>query len=191
MKELALFSFAFLVLSYNLIYLDTLGARYRQGRTQKLDTGFKFKLFLSLHVVTHTLAFLSLLTSSPILFLLPSGDFTRFTGLFIMGISLLVIRLAKWNLGRNYSPCQDSYFPTSITGNGVYAYIRHPLYTGNILYFLGMTIASQSLWSILLFCAFIWFFNRSARLEEQRLSERFPEYAAYMRRTKRFIPFIF
>ena len=76
---------------------------------------------------------------------------------------------------------------------GVYAYIRHPSYTGTFLEVIGMMIAVRSLWGLLLFLlgAGLMIGIRVER-EERMLLEHFgPAYAEYMKRTKRFVPWLF
>ncbi len=42
--------------------------------------------------------------------------------------------------------------------DGPYAYVRHPLYVGNILILLGFSIASNLWWSYLLMAFLLWFY---------------------------------
>ena len=42
--------------------------------------------------------------------------------------------------------------------NGPYAYVRHPLYVGNILLLIGFSLASSLWWSFVLMIALLWFY---------------------------------
>lgn len=42
--------------------------------------------------------------------------------------------------------------------NGPYAYVRHPLYVGNILLLVGFSLASSQWWSFVLMIALLWFY---------------------------------
>ncbi|VAW58004.1 hypothetical protein MNBD_GAMMA11-847 [hydrothermal vent metagenome] len=42
--------------------------------------------------------------------------------------------------------------------NGPYAYVRHPLYVGNILLLVGFSLASSQWWSFVLMGALLWFY---------------------------------
>lgn len=42
--------------------------------------------------------------------------------------------------------------------NGPYAYVRHPLYVGNILLLVGFSLASSQWWSFVLMVALLWFY---------------------------------
>lgn len=41
---------------------------------------------------------------------------------------------------------------------GPYAYVRHPLYVGNILLLVGFSLASSQWWSFVLMAALLWFY---------------------------------
>ncbi|VAW65891.1 hypothetical protein MNBD_GAMMA10-3174 [hydrothermal vent metagenome] len=42
--------------------------------------------------------------------------------------------------------------------NGPYAYVRHPLYVGNILLLVGFSLASSQWWSFVLMAGLLWFY---------------------------------
>jgi protein-S-isoprenylcysteine O-methyltransferase Ste14 len=97
---------------------------------------------------------------------------------------------ARVYLGRNWGmPMSRKENPELVTG-GPYACVRHPIYTGILLAMLGSAIAVSVVWllPLILFGAY---FIYSARQEERLMIEQFPEaYAAYMKRTKRLLPFV-
>ena len=76
---------------------------------------------------------------------------------------------------------------------GPYRRIRHPSYTGFLLCLLGLGLTLTNNWLSLLVimgCALIGFGYR-IQVEEAVLQERLGQpYQAYMRRTKRLIPFV-
>jgi len=77
-----------------------------------------------------------------------------------------------------------------VTG-GLYRVMRHPQYTGILLFTLGWIVHWPSLITLLLWpvlgAAYVWL----ARQEEKQARAEFgDEYTAYAARTKRFIPFI-
>ncbi len=74
---------------------------------------------------------------------------------------------------------------------GIYGRVRHPLYTSVSLLALGWGLAWGS-WPALLVAALLGvFFDAKARHEERWLRERFPDYADYQRRVRRFLPGIY
>jgi len=74
---------------------------------------------------------------------------------------------------------------------GLYRFIRHPQYTGILLFTFGWilhwpSVVTLILWPILV-GAYVWL----ARQEEQQAIDEFAEtYIVYAQRTKRFIPFL-
>jgi protein-S-isoprenylcysteine O-methyltransferase Ste14 len=77
---------------------------------------------------------------------------------------------------------------TELVRTGIYAHIRHPLYTGVIGGSLGLALAHGhlilfALW-VLLFL--VMFFK--SRYEESLLRQHYAEYAQYMTETGRFFP---
>jgi protein-S-isoprenylcysteine O-methyltransferase Ste14 len=75
---------------------------------------------------------------------------------------------------------------------GAYAYIRHPMYSSLLWLGVGICLKHLSLQSVLLLAAVVVFLYWTARLEESENLARFGSgYQEYMRKTKRFIPFLF
>ena len=60
--------------------------------------------------------------------------------------------------------------------NGPYAYVRHPLYVGNILLLLGFSIASSQWWAFVLMGALLWFYYPpTISYEDNKLRDIFGE----------------
>ncbi len=115
--------------------------------------------------------------------------------LAIVGIVLcaLGVGFAIWArayLGRNWGmPMTQKEIPALVT-TGPYAYVRHPVYAGFLLAMLGSAIGQSLIW-VIPFVLFGIYFAYSARREEKLMLAQFPEqYAAYMQRTKMFVPFV-
>lgn len=103
----------------------------------------------------------------------------------------LVAGRGAWDLRASLSP-----FPRPITGaplieSGAYRLIRHPIYSGLVLGAAGWALITGSIAAIALAgLLFLLFAGKSGR-EEAWLSAAHPGYAAYQRRTKRLIPWIY
>jgi protein-S-isoprenylcysteine O-methyltransferase Ste14 len=81
---------------------------------------------------------------------------------------------------------------TYLITNGPFAYVRNPLYLGNMLIYAGVGIMSMALFPWLLLAAVAWFFVQYTLIvskEEEYLAERFGEaYEHYRRHVRRFVP---
>jgi protein-S-isoprenylcysteine O-methyltransferase Ste14 len=71
---------------------------------------------------------------------------------------------------------------------GVYALVRHPLYSSLLFAAAGWTEFCMSASHLLLTALGCLFFSHKAAKEEQWLTERHPEYRDYARKVRKFIP---
>jgi len=93
-------------------------------------------------------------------------------------------------LGRNLTPFPKPSAKTELVQHGIYALIRHPLYTSVFCAAVGSSLLFQS-WPASVASAVLGiFFDAKARHEEYWLRQQFPEYANYERRVRRFIPWV-
>jgi protein-S-isoprenylcysteine O-methyltransferase Ste14 len=82
--------------------------------------------------------------------------------------------------------------PDRLVTTGPFAYMRNPMYLGQIIFLIGLALTLHSLLAALLTVAVaVWFHFRVLR-DERRLLQRFGEpYAAYRQATKRWLPGLF
>lgn len=74
---------------------------------------------------------------------------------------------------------------------GPYRLVRHPIYSGFILAFIGSYLVTSQSWMLLLVIC-VPYFIYSAVMEERLMDGQFPDqYADYKKRTKMLIPFLF
>ncbi len=76
--------------------------------------------------------------------------------------------------------------------SGIYRFIRHPQYTGLFLISTGMLCEWATLSLLILYPVIIFLYVRLAKREEKQMIAEFgQEYIDYMKKSKRFIPFLF
>lgn len=134
---------------------------------------------------------------TPIPFLVFMVLFARPTGLSMALGALLVLAgegLRLWGVSivgsetRTTGAVGGTYLITS----GPYAYVRNPLYVGNVLLYAGVGVMSWALFPWLLLAAVAWFAVQYALIvskEEEYLLERFgEEFVRYRSAVPRFIP---
>jgi len=101
--------------------------------------------------------------------------------------SLAVIVWARLSLGRNigFVPAQRE-----IVTSGAYRYMRHPIYTGLFIAFLGVALRTYTLRNVfILGLGVMWLMIKS--IVEENFLRADPQYAAYLQRVKsRWIPFL-
>ena len=74
---------------------------------------------------------------------------------------------------------------------GPYAIVRHPIYTGILIGFIGMAIAISQVRGFIVFVLIFVAFWMKFRLEEQWMRSQFGEtYATYARHTAALVPYI-
>jgi protein-S-isoprenylcysteine O-methyltransferase Ste14 len=69
--------------------------------------------------------------------------------------------------------------------------VRHPIYLGVLLSALGWALLKASVVALGLAIGLAVLLDLKARREEAWLDERYPDYADYARRTRRFVPGIY
>jgi protein-S-isoprenylcysteine O-methyltransferase Ste14 len=109
-------------------------------------------------------------------------------GSVLVWVGLIILALSIFKLGGSLTaspiPKNDSVLKT----DGLYKWMRHPIYSGLIATGLGLAIESESLLNILVALALIALLTYKAKWEESFLLERYPEYRTYMSKTGRFVP---
>lgn len=108
-------------------------------------------------------------------------------GLIILGIALFLGLVALLQLNTKLSP-----FPTPVSNGkliitGAFRISRHPIYTALIFSGFGYALYSASLFKLLVILLLLTLFYFKSQYEESLLTQKFPEYADYKRKTRRFI----
>ena len=71
-----------------------------------------------------------------------------------------------------------------VISSGPYAFVRHPMYTGSVLFFVGAPLLLGSWWGVAMSPLFAVLFAIRAGIEERALLAGLPGYAAYTDRVR-------
>ena len=126
-------------------------------------------------------------------FSLRSQNSLRPLGLALMVVGLAIRWIAILSLGRSFSVNVAIHSTQTVYRQGLYSVVRHPSYTGMLIIFLAIGIATRnwiSLGTMLIFPTLALLYR--IHVEEAALLGAFgPEYAEYSQQTKRLIPGIY
>ena len=122
----------------------------------------------------------------------PLPDWVFYPGIFLMILGVLVRQWAIAVLGRFFSLTVRVAEDHRVVVKGPYRLVRHPSYTGVLITFIGLALAVQSSGALLVLLAvFGVSYGYRMRVEERvLLSELGQDYAEYVKRTRRLIPFL-
>ena len=112
-------------------------------------------------------------------------------GLCFYVIGLTTAILGRLHLGDNWVDLEEyQVIPEqALVTRGIYRYIRHPIYAGDLFLIFGLQLALNS-WLVLIIIPLFVIVFRQTSAEEMVLTRAFPNYPDYCRRTKRFVPFL-
>jgi len=108
---------------------------------------------------------------------LSSGARTATTVFTAVGATLVVWAVLVFGRGVTPSPMPSK--KAKLQTRGPYRWIRHPMYTGVILWMAGSAAARQNWLAAALWVALIGFFLAKIAWEERRLVETYPQYQSY------------
>lgn len=114
-----------------------------------------------------------------------------FLGVAVMIAGFLLLAAATVTLGRALTPFPKPVEGARLRTGGVYALVRHPIYTGVLCLAAGWSLYQHSIAGLAFDLLLFAFFDRKAAREERWLAEMYPEYAGYRERVKKLIPLIY
>jgi protein-S-isoprenylcysteine O-methyltransferase Ste14 len=122
---------------------------------------------------------------------LATARWPLWTGAALVAAGLLFTVWARLHLGRNWSGIVTLKHDHELVTSGPYAIVRHPIYSGLLLAFVGSAIANgewRGVLAVIVAAAALW---RKLRLEERWMGERFGvAYEQYQRRVAALVPFV-
>ena len=106
--------------------------------------------------------------------------------LIILGLALAV---AGYLFKSGHVVVSGEKRPTTVVTSGAFRYVRHPLYLGSMLIYLGMTVSTASLFCLALLVVIALFYNYIAGYEEKLLEVKMGEaYVDYKEKTGKWMP---
>lgn len=122
----------------------------------------------------------------------PAGLFSFWIGAAVTAAGLLFAVWARQHLGSNWSRSVTIKVSHELITSGPYALVRHPIYTGILIGFLGTAIALSQVRGFIAFVLILVVFWAKLRLEEAWMRSQFGEtYAAYAHQTAALVPYLF
>ncbi len=162
------------------------------AQAQKRPEKFSFKSVIKIGKIGFLLfLFLQVILLAPILPLADQPALLRIAGVVIYSLGLVIAISGRIQLGKNWANLEDYQVmqEQKLVEQGIYRWIRHPIYSGDLLLVLGVELALNS-WLVLLIIPLAAVVYRQAKEEEKILSRAFSGYPAYRERTKMFLPFV-
>lgn len=105
--------------------------------------------------------------------------------------ALILLGKGLLDLGHNLTPLPHPREDGQLVQSGVYAVVRHPLYSGLTLAAIAWAMYQISLTHAIAALVIFVFFNAKANREENWLSEKYADYQDYQTRVKKLIPWVY
>jgi protein-S-isoprenylcysteine O-methyltransferase Ste14 len=136
------------------------------------------------------LALMAALLVAPAVGHLPLLVSLRMPGLLVsaVGLALAGVATLQLHLGRSLTPMPTPRAGATLLTSGLYRGVRHPVYSGLLLWAFGVATAAASLLHLLFFGLLWAFLTAKAAHEERLLRQIFSNYDEYAARTPRFLP---
>jgi protein-S-isoprenylcysteine O-methyltransferase Ste14 len=120
-----------------------------------------------------------------------SATTTAIVGGILCVVGLVLAAFGARSLGPGASPFPRPKDDTHLVETGVYAIVRHPIYTGLTLFALGYSLIWTSMAALVATAALFVELDLKSRREERWLQEKFGSYGRYQARVRRLIPFVY
>jgi protein-S-isoprenylcysteine O-methyltransferase Ste14 len=116
------------------------------------------------------------------------GPSLRTAGLVLRLVGAALVIAGVRRLGRGATVHPQPGTAAQLQTEGVYRYVRHPIYSGVLLFGVAIVLTSGSVIHVLLWVALVGVLMIKSRFEEELLCQAFPDYPTYAQRTGRLFP---
>lgn len=138
-------------------------------------------IYVTIQFVLLTIFFIPLIQHSFQSFLI-----IKYLGAFVSFSGFAIILIAILQLNKNLTPFPTPKENGELISTGLYKYIRHPIYTGIFLASLGIAFYTSSYWQLAIAIILLILFYFKSTYEESLLIQKYKDYEAYIKRTRRF-----
>ncbi len=116
----------------------------------------------------------------------------RMVGTLVYSAGLCIAMLGRLQLGGNWDDIETATVldRQSVVSIGLYKFIRHPIYVGDLIMLVGLELALNN-WLVIGVVLLAPIVLAQAVGEEKMLVKNLAGYESYCKQTKRFIPYVF
>lgn len=147
-----------------------------------MHKNLKDNLFVAIQFILFVVFFLRINLGN----LLP--DFFKIPGIILFVFGSFIVFVSILQLDKNLTAFPTPKDKAELYTGGLYQFARHPIYTGVIFTFLGMSLFWLSWYKVLITIILIILFWFKSTYEESQLIQKFPNYVDYKKTTPRFFP---
>ena len=119
-----------------------------------------------------------------------SNSYISTLAIIIVFIGIIIRGFSIKYLGKYFSREVQTWKEHKLIEKGLYKYIRHPAYLGNIIQIIGFPLILNSYYSLLVSVLTVYLFLKRINLEEKFLENNLDGYREYKNSTCKLIPFI-
>lgn len=114
----------------------------------------------------------------------------RLPGLLLFVVGFVLGTTAVIQMKRNITAFPTPKADAVLLQNGLYRYVRHPMYTALFLAAVGFSFWHADPWKFGISLLLLGLFEVKSRYEENMLSKVFPGYLDYKNKTGKFFPLL-
>ncbi len=121
----------------------------------------------------------------------PYSDLVQYSGMLLTFSGVAFAIWARFSIGTNWSASVTVKHNHLLIRSGPYAIVRHPIYSGFLLAFLGTALATAEYRGLFGLALAVYAWRMKSLIEERFMSQQFgTAYSQYERDVKALIPFL-